>query len=100
MLIFADAATYLGSDSLSGGDFDIGSVNVYDVWGVCFLVATLLVLYPFWVRLVWFQLLLIERCARGSRAHHRRCVDSSSDFALVFSCGASVSMSPVSIWFG
>src|SRR6266850_8493843 len=97
-LTVAEPATYLGSDSLRGGDFDTSSVNIHDVWGACFLVATLLVSYPFWVRLVWFQLLLMERCVHGFGTHHRWCIDSSNGFALVFSCGASVSMSPVSIW--
>src|SRR6266850_6350775 len=97
-LTVAEPATCLWSDSLSGGDFDISSVNIRDIWGACFLVATLLVSYPFWVRLVWFQFLLMERCVHGFGTHHRWCIDSSNGFALVFSCGASVSMSPVSIW--
>src|SRR6267142_3257980 len=42
----------------------------------------------------------MKQCARRFGAHHGRCVDFSGDFTLVFSCGASVCMSPVSIWFG
>ena len=97
----AEPATHLGSDSLSGGDFDVSSINVCDIWGMCFPIAAFLVSYPLWVQLVWFQFPLeVERCARGSGVHHGRCIGSSGDFAPVFSCGASVSMSPVSIWFG
>src|SRR6266850_4696728 len=97
----AEPATHLGSDGLSGGDLDVSSVDIHDIWGMSFPIATLLISYPFWVRLVWFQFPLeVERCARGSGVHHGRFVGFSGDFALVFSCGASVSMSPVSIWFG
>src|SRR6266850_5449349 len=97
----AEPATHLGSDSLSGGDFDVNSVDVCDIWGMCFPIAALLVSYPLWVRLVWFQFLLeMEQCTHGFGAHHGRYIGSSGDFVLVFSCGAGVSMSPVSIWFG
>src|SRR6266850_605537 len=97
----AEPATHLGSNSLSGGDFDVSSIDVRDIWGMCFPIAALLVSYPLWVRLVWFQFPLeVERCTHGFGAHHGRCIGSSGDFLLVFFCGASVSMSPVPIWFG
>src|SRR6266850_1313936 len=87
--------------SFSGGDFDVSSVDVRDIWGMCFLIAALLVSYPLWVRLVWFWFLLeMEWCACGFGAHHGRFISPSGDSALVFSCGASVSVPPVSIWFG
>src|SRR6267142_2379667 len=49
----AEPATHLGSDSLSGGDFDVSSIDVRDFWGMGFPIAALLVSYPPWVRLVW-----------------------------------------------
>src|SRR6267142_5838187 len=50
----AEPATYFGSDSLSGGDFDVSGVIVRDIWGMRFPIAALLVSYPLWVWLVWF----------------------------------------------